>query len=188
MTMALAFAVGVASTAQEPVSVSADNSQLLYTTILGFLSLLATQGVQLWRERREERKREQQREWDLQDRAVAREEVRRNSEAQRFETIATAVELARATKIHSAEIKSQLAENTALTHRVGQKADAAYEVGNNFAGRLDEYDKNTTAQMQALRDELFGKKGQIDHIEAVSEDTNVKVTEIQEGSEKAGKP
>lgn len=190
MTFAVMFALAVASASQDQSGEATASNQttILITTIVGFLSLLATQGFTMWRERQAEKARERQREWDLQDRASAREElrrraeetkdeVRRSSEAQRMETIATAVQLARAAKRQNAELTDKLDRNTELTQMVGAKADAAYEVGNNFSQRLKE-----------LRDELSGKRAQIDHIEQVSEDTNEKVTELKEVTEKEGRP
>src|SRR5687768_11159224 len=117
--VAVMLAVSVATASQDQGSFVSDPSgtALLYTTIIGFLSLLATHGFQLWRERRN-------RQWDLEDREAARAELRKNNETQRLETIATAVQLARAAKIHNAQLVTQIAENTALTLKAGDKAEA----------------------------------------------------------------
>lgn len=169
LVLALVIAVSTGASQQSSSSGSEQNmgtasnqAVIFWTIISGFASLLATQVFSILSDYRRRR-------WDLQDRATAREEMRANTERIRLETVATAVQLSRNAKNNREILEGKIAENTALTQAVGQKADAAYEAGNNFTQRID-----------ALRAELFGNRGQIDHIEHVSEDTNVKVTELTE--------
>jgi hypothetical protein len=159
------------SSSQPPYStdpqVLNNQSYMIWTTVIGFLSLLATQIFGILRERRT-------RQWDLEDRASARLDAKMQAEAQRIETIQTAVQLAKVTQQGHAVIKREIEENTEITKQTAQKADAAYEAGNNFNVKLEE-----------LKRELFGKNEQIDHIETVTEDIQGKVTTLT-GSEKEG--
>lgn len=106
-------------------------STILITTIAGFLSLLVTQFVQMWRE-------SQRRKWDLQDRSDARKEAERRSELQRRDTIQTARVLAELTKESREHLIAEISKNTELTKQVGGKADAAYVAANNFNEKLAE--------------------------------------------------
>lgn len=164
VAMVLVMGIGASSAQQDPVIGTSENQKtILITSIIGFLSLLATQLFSFWREYRN-------RAWDLQDRATAREEQRKNAEQLRLETIQAAIEIARQNAMHRQHIVEEINRNTELTQEVGAKADAAYTAANNF-----------TARMEALRKELQSKGNQIDHIENVSEDTNEKVTDLKEG-------
>lgn len=162
MTFSFMFALGVSTYADVTPGTSENQQTIIWTTVVGFLSLLATQVFAMWREYRNRR-------WDLENRKLAREELDRKFERQAGETVATAVQLARLTKAHHEEVTSQLEKNTELTRQASAKAEAAYEAGNNYTQRLND-----------LRAELFGKKGQLDHIEEVAEDTQGKVTHIVE--------
>lgn len=162
MTVAFMFALGISTHAGDTPGTSENQQTIMWTTVIGFMSLLATQVFSMWREYRNRR-------WDLENRELARRELDKKLDRQAGETVATAVQLARLTKAHHEQVSSQIEQNTELTRQVGVKAEAAYEAGNNYTQRLNE-----------LRAELFGKKGQLDHIEEVAEDTQGKVTQIAE--------
>lgn len=103
---------------------------ILVTTIAGFASLLATHIFQFYRENRN-------RNWDLQDRAAAREEMRKHAEEQRVETIKTAIELARVSNINREHLLGAIEKNSQLTSEAGEKAQAAYTSANNFNSKLE---------------------------------------------------
>lgn len=165
MTMSFVLVLASYTAAQEPnIGTASNQTTILITSIIGFLSLLATQLFALWREQRN-------RKWDLQDRRAARDEVRKHAQLQLQETVQTAIEMAQQQRASQQRIVEEISRNTALTQQVGAKADAAYVAANNF-----------TERMEQLRRELRSKGEQIDHIEEVSGDTNVKVTELKEGT------
>ena len=170
MTVAFAFVMGVTTISQEQsgqaIGTASNQATLLTTTIIGFLSLLATQGFAMWRESRN-------RKWDQQDRQAAREELLQRSERQRLEVIDTAVQLAKVSNANRAHMSAEINRNTTLTEEVGTKADAAYHAANDFTNRLE-----------TLRRELLEARGQLEHVEDVSVDTNVTVKEIK----KDGRP
>lgn len=147
-----------------PSSHATTETAMWVTSIVGFLSLLATQIFALVREHRN-------RQWDLEDRAAARAQMERNAALQRIETVQTAVELARITKEHRQHILQEISRNTEITQDVGAKAAAAHEAANNFNEKLER-----------LRRELQSKGTQIDTIEETSLDTNEKVTGLTESS------
>ncbi len=170
----VAIGLVVATHAQSGASESnigteSNQSTIIWTSVIGFLSLLVTQFVSLWRDHQRRESEKQQREWDLADRAAARAEVLKQVKEQKLETIETAVQLARVVNAQKEEITQQIRHNTEITKQTGRDAMAAIEAGNNYAQRVAE-----------LRKELFGKKGQLDHIEEVAVDTQEKVTEIVE--------
>lgn len=163
MTIAFIGAWAITTFSQGTDIGTVENQQtIIWTSIFGFLSLLATQLFSIWRDHLKGKR-------DKQERDDARATLAANLAAQKLETIETAVQLARVARQHNEAIAKQIAQNTELTKQVGEKAEAAYEIGNNFHQK-----------MEALRQELYGSKTQIDHIEQVSEDTNVKVTEIKD--------
>lgn len=206
--IAMTFAVMLVLTAAEMVQLPSDpgsstasnQTTILVTTIIGFLSLLVTQGVSMWRDARSqrsvellrqeeradvERQRRQerddairQREWDMQDRITARdllrrqveadrEELRQHAELQRLETLRTAAALAKVSNANRDVLVDKIDQNTKLTEVTRVQAADAYRIGNDFARRLEE-----------IRQEISTKGTQIDNIEAVGEDTNVKVSDL----------
>lgn len=159
----------VAQDATAPPPTSTDQKTIWVTSIIGFLSLLATQLFAIWRQNQETKAAERRRQWDLEDRERARNDLRQQYEAQRKETISTASEIARIHLQNTRRIVEEISKNTEITEAVGRKADAAYSAGNDFNRRMEE-----------MRQQLFAKGTQIDTIEDVSKDTNEKVTELQE--------
>lgn len=158
-----AWFASVAAQSPDASGVAVNQQTIWITSLIGFLSLLATQIFALWRESRN-------RKWDMEDRAAARAQSQKNAEAQRLETITTAIELARVATSHREQIVKEISHNTEITKSVGAKADAAYEAANNFNERLDK-----------LRKVLASKSEQIDNIEEISGDTNQKVTDLKQG-------
>jgi len=158
-----AWIASVAAQSPEPSGVAANQQTIWITSLVGFLSLMATQIFALWRESRN-------RKWDMEDRAAARAQMQKNAETQRLETITTAIELARVATSHREQIVKEISRNTEITKGIGEKADAAYNAANDFTKRLE-----------GLRHELASKGTQIDHIEDISGDTNQKVTDLAEG-------
>lgn len=164
-----------AQTTPEGIGTSANQTTIWVTSIVGFLSLLATQLFAIWRDNQARKAARQQREWDLEDRRAAREEakeeMRRQAEIVRREQIATATDLAKVHQLNSRRIVEEIAKNTQLTHEVKAQAEAAYTAANNFTQRLEE-----------ARADFVRKGTQIDHIEATADDIDSKVTELKEGS------
>lgn len=152
-----------AQSSPETGSTAANQHTIWVTSVIGFLSLLATQLFALWRENRN-------RKWDLEDRAVARKQMQENAERQRLEIVETAIKLAQKTNADREHIVKEISKNTALTQSVGEKAEAAYAAANNFTERLEK-----------LRKDLAEKSTQLDEIEQTGEDTNAKVTDLQAG-------
>lgn len=97
--------------------------------IIGFLSMLATQGFALWREYRN-------RNWDLEDRSKAREEIHQRAEDLKLTTSAVTVELMKVLEENRKHVMEELQKNTAITESASKKADAAYNAGNNFNEKL----------------------------------------------------
>ncbi len=159
----LAWVASVAAQTTPDAAHTASDRTIWITSLIGFLSLMATQIFSLWRESRN-------RKWDLEDRAAARAQMQKNAELQRIETIQTAIDLARVTKLHGEEIVKEISRNTEITQSVGEKADAAYVAANNFNERLER-----------LRKELASKGTQIDTIEEVTGETNDTVKELKAG-------
>ena len=129
---------GTSSVDMPNMPTGSSQTYILITTIAGFASLLATHYFQMSREKR-------QREWDLQDRAQAREELRKHAETQRVETLQTAVELARISTINRQTLKKAIDDNTRITEEIGKRADEAYAAGNNFNAKLEDL------QLQLIR-------------------------------------
>lgn len=179
LALLLVFIAHVAA-AQDPSLVTEQNeTTLLLTSIIGFASILVTQLFGMWRENQRDRAKrkeaERQRQWDLEDRATARAEMKRDAQLQRVETIQTAIELARVTSEHREHIVREISQNTEITKAVGAKAEEAYKAANDFTARLDK-----------LRAELRSKGPQIDHIEKVSDETKDIVTELKAGTNESG--
>jgi len=175
LAAALVLYAWVASVAAQPTTdaagTSANQTTIWVTSIIGFLSLLATQLFAIWRQKQETKAAEQRRKWDLEDRASARAEMQKNAELQRIETIQTAIEVARVTRSHRDHILTELTRNTEMTQVVGQKAEQAYVEANNFNEKLEK-----------LRLELASKGTQIDTIEEVTGETNDAVKELKAGT------
>lgn len=154
-----------------PSSATANNqTAMIVTSIVGFLTLLVTQIFSMWKQNQEKKAAEQRRQWDLEDREIARQQMKTSAQKQLQETVQTAVTLADVTEKHHAQTLRELTKNTELTKAVAAKADAAYDAANSYAAKTEE-----------LRKELKAKADKIDHIDTVSVDTNLKVTDIKEG-------
>jgi type II secretory pathway pseudopilin PulG len=140
---------------------------MIVTSIIGFLSLLATQLFSIYRDR-EQRKR------DLQDRAEAREaarqEARETANLLRREQLATATTLAQVNKKNTERVVAEVSRNTEITEAVGAKADKAYSAANEFTTRLE-----------AMRNELYATGTQVDTIKETTDETKDIVTDIKEG-------
>lgn len=119
---------------------------ILITTIAGFASLLCTQLFQFYRENRN-------RKWDLQDRTVAREQMRKTNEEQRMEAMRTAVELAKVSQTNRDLIVGAVKENTVITVDAGEKAAAAYTSANNFNSKLETLHRELIAMSTKLTSE-----------------------------------
>ena len=126
MTGAFIVALSAATYSQEPGAPPISNTNVvLVTTIIGFLTLIATNVFALWRESRN-------RKWDQEDREIAR--INARVEQQR-----TAGALAAVVKDQHEELKSELVKNTEITQEVGAKAVAAIDSANNFNAKLTAY-------------------------------------------------
>ncbi len=126
-----AVAAGGVSTPAATTSVA-----LLISTLFGFASVLATHFFQIYNSSR-------QRKWDLQDRAAARQETRKQVEEQRLETMQAAIEMARISIINRDHLLVAVKENTQLTKEGVSAAEAAYSAAN-----------DSNAKYEALRREL----------------------------------
>jgi hypothetical protein len=171
-----AWVASVAAQDAPGAATAADQTTIWITSIVGFLSLLATQLFAIWRQHQETKAAEQRRKWDLEDRAAARaqmqknaEQLQKSAELQRIETVQTAIELAKVSAAHREHILQEISRNTEITQTVGAKADAAFVEANNFNDRLEK-----------LRKELASKGTQIDNIEEITGDTKDIVTELKE--------
>lgn len=172
--LAVSFAA-LRAAAQTPVTApplltAACHDSSVTIALIGFFSSLVALSMQMWREHRnklwEREQRAEERARDKEDREEARREARAERGQLHAETVATATELAKLTrKQHEklaewiAQIKAEqtevlhkaITENTALTHEVGRRADAAYEAGNNFAQRLESIQDTLGAGTQKLK-------------------------------------
>lgn len=165
-TAVFALALGLVTQAvtYDPPTAGSQNT-ILITTLVGFASLLVTQLFALWRESRNRR-------WDLDDREAARREAKHHAEAQRVETVQTAIELAKVSQANRDQLLRHLEHNTQITREAKESAEAAFAVANNF-----------NEKMETLRRQLASKSQTIDHIDEVSLDTNVKVTKLEHDGE-----
>lgn len=136
LVMLTAFIFAVAQNGMNadvpPITGVSSNASVIIT-LIGFLSLLATQLFEMRRAHR-------QRKWDLEDRKAAREELRKRHEIIQRETLETASEIARISVANRKHLDSKISENTKLTEDVNQKVQASAD------------DFNT--QLAALRKEL----------------------------------
>lgn len=167
-TVAFMLSLGVASQvpgldSQPPTQ--SNQIAILITTLVGFASLIATQVFAIMREKRERR-------WDLEDRAAARLEAKRHAEAQRIETIATALELAKVSEKNREHLIQHIDENVTGPMRQNTViTQEALEKANNFNEKLE--------QLRSRLIELTETRATIRHIDEVSKDTNEKVTDIK---------
>ncbi len=125
MTSAFGLSLTAATYAQDAVATPVTPTNVvLVTTIIGFLTLIATNVFALWRESRN-------RKWDQEDREIARMNARNESHA-------VAVKLATVVNQQHKELAAKLDENTEMTKAVGEKAVAAYDAANNFNNKLED--------------------------------------------------
>lgn len=136
-------------------------STILIVQGAGFLSLLLTNIFQMMRDSRN-------RKWDQQDRHEARLDSVRRANVQRVETIQAAVELAKLSKATRQEFVAELSKNTELTEEVGRKAAAAHTAANQFNEKLEH-----------LKRVVLARGPQLDSIEDVAVDTNIKVSDLK---------
>lgn len=132
-----------------PSSVASGSSTaLIITTLFGFLSLMATSIFQILRDKR-------QREWDLQDRRMARQEsldkaerdkqeLLMNAELQRVATIQAAIELAKSARRDREQLEAAISQNTALTVAAGTEAVSAVS---KQGDRLSQLEKHLSASI-----------------------------------------
>lgn len=141
---------------------ASNQTTILVSTIIGFLSLLATQIFGMIRENRN-------RKWDLQDRKDARDRAQRDAQQQRLDTVQTAIELAKVSHMTREQLLKHIEHNTRITQAAKDSAEAAYAAANNFNEKFSE-----------LKRELASKSSSsvTDRIDEISQDTNEKVTKI----------
>lgn len=149
-------------TTQQPplIAPGSEGSYLLLASTL--ITLLCTNFFQIWRESRN-------RKWDLEDRKAQRDLARVRAELLHNSTIETAFQVAKVSTRNKDHLVNEISKNTEITKDVGAKAQAAYEAANNFNEKLE-----------ALRTDFLKRTK---HIEVVGDDTNEKVTEMQDGQQ-----
>lgn len=171
--VAYSYAAGQQSPA--PTTTSSQGSDddvsrntIFLTLLFGFLTSISMQIFKIMDDRRKRR-------WELDDKEAARkraveaaelqrQELITRAEIQRIATIQTAVELAKLNKQNGDKFMQALIENTKITEQTGAKA---HEMLARLEGRLSA---------------VSGGEGtpQLSDIAAVGQDTNTKVTQLQE--------
>ena len=141
---------------------------LLISAIAGIVTLILTNMFTLWRDSRN-------RKWDKEDRELARKEAALRAQMQRTEMIYTAAELAKLTKKNRDIMIAEIERNTELTQETNVKAEAAFREANNFNQKIE----NLKRAVLASGAQLGVLAETTDSIAAVTDDTNIKVTEMK---------